>query len=360
MLIEKMILFRGGNYKMIIFFNPFVFMVIILLIIVGGASSILSNISTIILMGAMLCMLFYGVYLMFSFGDGKSFLGMIARILQGFLYVTATYYTMVLIELGTGTARYVKAKFPLLDLLHIRNWDENFIYLFLSLVIISIVSASISLARWFFIKRKILSAIFYGITIVIIASFYIGGMKMAIRDSYVNSYDDFDFDLEGYEVLQDTNIYIKVDPILTKPKLLKTGVLKAGSKLYSNRKSTEKNNVVYYQVCDKNREIGFVSEKDVKVLYEIGYALSEDSPLYGIRKEYWNAPTNTGEYFTVCSMYKTDEIIGNVLAGTVVDRGGLVENSVTGKKDYWEITLPDGNEGAVPSESIEEIKIPIS
>lgn len=346
---------------MIIFFNPIIFIIIVLFVILGGAVAILNKLSAIVWVISWLCMIVSGLYLLGS-GNEKSILGKIARILQAGLYITSAYYILVLMEVGKGTERLVNAKLPLLDLLHIRNWDENFIELLLTLIIIGIVSAFSSLARWMFDNHKMLSAIFYGIAIITIAVFYIGGMKLAIKDSYVNSYNSFDFELEKYEVLQDTNIYIEIDaPILAKSKLFKTGVLKTGSKLYGNEKSTGKDNVVYYQVCDKDHEkIGFVSEQDLRALYEIGYSLAEDSPLYGIRKEYQSAPTNTGEYFTICSTYKTDEIIGNIPAGTIVNKGAIVKDLLTGKKDYYEITLSDGTEGAVFEECIEKIKIPIS
>lgn len=267
---------------------------------------------------------------------------------------------MVLMELGVGGERFADAKLPLIDLLHIRNWDENFIYLILTIIIIGIVSAITSIARWMCDNHGMLSAIFYAIAVIVMAVFYIGGMKLAINDYYANSYNGFDFEMEEYEVLQDTNVYIEIDPLLTKPKLFKTGVFKAGSKLYGSRKSTEKDNVVYYQVCDKNHKVGVVSSQDIKPLYEWGYALKEDSTLYGIHKEYRNVVISNGEHMNICSKDITEEIIGTVSAGTIVNKGSFIQNPVTGKNDYCEITLSDGTEGAVPWESLEEIKIPAS
>lgn len=77
-------------------------------------------------------------------------------------------------------------------------------------------------------------------------------------------------------------------------------------------------------------------------------------------KEYRNVVISNGEHMNICSNDITEEIIGTVSAGTIVNKGSFIQNPVTGKNDYCEITLSDGTEGAVPWESLEEIKIPTS
>ena len=179
-----------------------------------------------------------------------------------------------------------------------------------------------------------------------------------MHDSYVNTYNSFDYEMEEYEVTQDTNVYTEIN-LLFGCKLFKTNTISKGSKVYSNGRYTEKNDVRYYQINNGKGTIGYVSSECMTSLYEELNVLKKDSILYGVQIEESTIPasnTSNGEPFTIKSAIKINETICTVPAGTVVDFQAHAHDPLNAQVNYSWVILPDGTEGCILEEDIELLK----
>ena len=344
---------------MIFFFDPTILILILLMVIVGGGYIILSNISAIILAIVFFFMVLYGIYTIFIPEDSDpNISGGIVRILRGLIYITISFYITILMYLGMGTEKFANANFPLLEFLHIRNFNDDFSNLILTCGIILIVSIPAWIGKALAKRHKFLSMLWNIIAIVLVFGIYIGGFQIAMHDSYVNTYNSFDYEMEEYEVTQDTNVYTEIN-LLFGCKLFKTNTISKGSKVYSNGRYTEKNDVRYYQINNGKGTIGYVSSECMTSLYEELNVLKKDSILYGVQIEESTIPasnTSNGEPFTIKSAIKINETICTVPAGTVVDFQAHAHDPLNAQVNYSWVILPDGTEGCILEEDIELLK----
>ena len=249
---------------MIIFFNPGMLLLVVLLVVVGVADIFFSSLSTIILTCLTLCFFVGGMYMLFTPGQASGFFGKISRSLMGILFASITFYIAVMFELGKGTATEKTVKYPLLEMLHMQNINEDFVYLILT-VIIMIAAYIISLIAEFFSKKhKFLSETCSLLLIGFIAGIYVGGFKIAVTDAQQNSRKSFDFEMEKYEVLSDTSVYVEIDPFFIKTRLMKTSTIQSGTKVYASGHSLTKNGKDYYMITDDKQIFGYVAGEDLK------------------------------------------------------------------------------------------------
>lgn len=344
---------------MIIYFIPEVLIFIFIAVIIGGGYAILSNLSTILLHLHLLFMICLGIYHIVTLFRKETVLGKIARFLRGILCFTIVTYIAALIRIGKGTYKFDYAKFPLFELLHIRKLNENFTILILTLLIIFIVLILSLIGKMLSGEHKYLAAVCYIADIIMIVFIYIAGCKIAMNDFRQNSYDSFDFQMEKYEVLEDTNVYIKFESLIGFKKLLKVGTLDKESRVYANGEYIKIDGIEYDQISDGNKLCGFVSSECLKSLYEIAYILNTDAVLYtfetvGDGRAY---STASGGVSVSRKDFMKEEVIGTVPAGTEVYKEGTVySDSSDTEGKYCKIVLSDGTEGCVQKEFVEEVR----
>ena len=346
---------------MIFFIDPVIFGIVIIMVIAGLGYTFLSNISAIIVAIYVLFLIFYGIYTIFIGDEDSNISGGIVRILRGLIDITISFYIAILIELGSGRVKFADAKFPLLEFLHMRKFNDDFSTLFLTCGIILIVSIPAWIGKALAKRHGFLSMLSNVIAIMLVLGIYIGGFKLAMYDSYVNSYNYFDYDMEKYEIKQDADVYTEIN-LLFCSKYFKTDTIQAGSKVYASGWDMERNGVEYYQITDGKGKMGYVSSECMKTLYEEVMVLKKDSILYGFQTEEHTVPpsdTSNGKPFTLRKTWKTDETICTVPAGTVVEFHCFAYDHSNAEYKYSEVVLPDGTEGCVWADDLEILKAPI-
>lgn len=339
------------------------FFLIIILIILGAAYSFFSALSSIIFTIVTIIIMISGIftiYLVFASNeaDNKTVLEQIAGFLRGIMLLTIIGYSIALVDTGRAV-NFADSKFTLLEVLHLHNKNEYMVFIIFAFIAIAMVSIPSLIAA--FLKRTQKIANFFSIfTIVLIIAIYIGGFQLAVKDARDNSYNTFDYEMEKYEIIADTKVYLDFAPSIMNGRFLKIGLLKAGQKVYENGNSIEKGEETYYQISDGKSLIGYVSEKDVNILYESGYALCEDSSLYEVTAGSCFSQRTLSGKSCITNFESTGNIIGVLSAGTEVKVCGNAYNPSDSSELYCKVALADGTEGCVIEKNVVKIKKPVN
>lgn len=348
--------------SMIIFLDG-TFFLIVILVILGAVSSFFSALPSIIFTIVTIIIMIIGIFTIYwvfasDEADDKTVFEQIAGFLRGIMLLTIIGYSMALVDTGRAV-NFADSKFTLLEVFHLHNKNEYMVFLIFAFIAIAMVSIP-SLFATLFKRTQKIANFFSILTIVLIIAIYIGGFQLAVKDVRDNSYNTFDYEMEKYEIITDTKVYLDFAPGIMDGHFFKLGLLKAGQKVYENGRSIEKGGETYYQISDGKSLIGYVSEKDMNILYESGYALCADSSLYEVTADSCFSQRTLSGKSHIIQFESTGNIIGVLSAGTEVKFCGNAYNPSDSGELYCKIALADGTEGCVIEKNIVKIKKPVN
>lgn len=326
-----------------IFFVDFgVLAVVVIAVILGFGYVIFTNISNIIWGIAMTVSFFAGVYVFFTGFKKKMISQKIATCIQGLMMMTVFLYISLLIDFAKGHGSFTKGNFIILDFLKFLKKDEFLACLTVSLVLLIVESISLQIGK--VLKDKKMSGLCYVLSIILFFLIYGLGLSIALKDSFNNSIEKFDMESPKYEVTEDANIMSDFWLFF-----MKTGKFKNGTKLYTDGDTETHKNIDYIEVTD-GKKMGYVPQKAVRELYTMKFIINTDTELYGISYEEVERETSFGT-LVVSEGVKTENAIGNVSKGVQVKKEEIIS------ENYVHIVLPDGTEGCVRKEYLDEVRV---
>lgn len=330
----------------IILFIPLGVVLLIVLIFAGVGLELVKAATEILFISSVFVLLFIGLYVIVHgikiAKEEKNLWWGITETLRGMFISTISLYIFFFFCIGCGRVsieRLDKAKF-----IFFGTFDrlDIFMVVFLLSVFSVVITAIPAIAAKNVINKgwKFAFQIIYIILIVLV---YIGIFKIGIKSEFINSRDTFNWDSPEYEVSQDATVKHEFASFG-----IKTGIFEKGTKLYANGHEFEFGEIKHFEVTD-GVSIGYVSSENLEPLVEYSYFVNVDSNIYGIKNENVTAYTPDGKK-TIVLHSPTDEILETVSQGTQVELTG------TKGQGYTLIRLPDGTEGYIENENLQEIR----
>lgn len=94
--------------------------------------------------------------------------------------------------------------------------------------------------------------------------------------------------------------------------------------------------------------MGYVPIGHLKEVYILSYVVNRDLPIYKIEQ----VASLSGQTVEISTSIVTDETVGSVSTGTQVKYKGVISDT------YAHIVLPDGTEGCMLRDYLDEIRMP--
>ena len=327
----------------IIFFVPMGVILIFLLVFVGGIFEIIRSFTQILFVSSVFFFLFLGIRIIikgvsYAIREKKT-LWFITETIRGVFTSVISFYIFLLLSIGAGhfdLELFDKVKYVLFGTF---NKLDFFLACFLiSTAVIIIVAIPVQLADKEILTKK--SIILQLISIFCVFSIFVGFWKIGMKSEFINSKDDFKWDIPEYKTTQ--TIPLKQDCSIF---MLKTGFIKAGTSLYASNRYNTYRDKKYVEVSDGSR-MGYVAEDDVQLIVDYTYFVKSDTNIYGYEEE----QMSRGD-LSVTFVTHTEDVISTVTKGT--------ELEVQHRKDadFVFVKLPDGTLGFIDKKYIQEVRV---
>lgn len=236
------------------------FMLILAILGIATGYLIISNLGSIVFAIVAIIAFFYGGYIFFTGFTKETIPHKIASCVNGLMMMTIFFYIAIMIDAAT-----LKDDLSIGNYIIISHFDFLQKDLFVTSTIIGLILLEIAALPG---QIKVIANVFDGTTetvldvlsVLLVIAIYVGAFQITVKDNFNNNIGSFELSNPQYEVTQTTDV--RNDDLF----FIKTGSFKAGTKLYSDGRSTDYKDTEYIEATD-GKQLGYVRAEDLKTLY---------------------------------------------------------------------------------------------